>query len=79
MDRKVALFMEGLGGLDCSSCLCPGRHGTRYLSHRRGLHLPKEDHHFSVNGERLAPPEGSSACPGWCGRWVSCWQHRLVF
>lgn len=76
---KVTLFMEGLGSWDCRSCLCPGRHGTSHLSHRWGLYLPMEDQYFSVNGERLAPTEGSSACRGLCGRWVSSWQHHLVF
>lgn len=79
MEGKVSLFTEGSGGLDCSSCNLSNVSQDRYLSYRWGLHLLMEDHHFSVNGESLAPPEGSSACPGWCGRWVSCWQHHLVF
>lgn len=75
MERKATVFMEGLGGWDCRSCLCPGRQGTSYLSHMWVLYLLMEDQ----QGERLAPTEGSSACPGWCGRWVSSWQHHLVF
>lgn len=62
MERKMGQFTEGLGGLDCSSCLCSGRHGTSYLSHRLGLHLPMEDHHFSVE---------TSTSPGlFCLSWL---------
>lgn len=50
MERKVSLFMEGLGGLDCSFSDLSHVSQDRHLSCRWGLHLPMEDCHFSVNG-----------------------------
>lgn len=73
MERKAALFMEGLGGWDCRSCLCPGRQGTSYLCPMWVLYLLMEDQ----QEERLAPTEGLF-CLSWVV-WVSSWQHHFVF
>lgn len=74
MERKVALLPEIWIIAPAS---LQGDTVKSYLSQSCGLHLVMEELDLAVNGQKLSPPEGPSACSGWCGSWGSCWQSPL--